>query len=41
MFKEELVLEECDMFVSINGEKICDVSKVDDVIKIVVDKYKI
>ncbi|XP_065924355.1 UDP-glucose:glycoprotein glucosyltransferase 1 isoform X1 [Magallana gigas] len=40
MSKEEPAPEECDMYVSINGEKTCDVSKVDDVIKTAADKTK-
>lgn len=38
MSKEEPAPEECDMFVSINGEKTCDVTKIDDVIKTAADK---
>ncbi|XP_062620063.1 UDP-glucose:glycoprotein glucosyltransferase 1-like [Saccostrea cucullata] len=40
MSKEEPAPEDCDMFVSINGEKICDVSNIDDVIKTAANKPK-
>lgn len=38
MSNEEQAPEECDMFVSINGEKTCDVNKIEDVIGTAADK---
>ncbi|XP_056004849.1 UDP-glucose:glycoprotein glucosyltransferase 1-like isoform X3 [Ostrea edulis] len=40
MSREETVPEDCHMYVSINGEKTCDVSKIDDVIKVAANKPK-
>ncbi|XP_078310602.1 UDP-glucose:glycoprotein glucosyltransferase 1-like [Crassostrea virginica] len=40
MSNEEQAPEECDMFVSINGEKTCDVNKIEDVIGTAADKPK-